>query len=446
MIYVASQATSTVSVIDGSSNTVTTTIPLSGYLAAVAVNSTTNTVYVTNYAGAGSIEVIDGATNSVTTSISAGSLQWGIAVDPTTNIIYKSDTFDDTVSAIDGGSNTVVTMLPVGDAPVGIAVNTVKHTVFTANEYDGTVSVIQGATPPVVITSRPTAVVKRIGGADPYATAVAVSQAAFADASAGAVVLASESRFPDALVGMPLASAKNAPILLTAGASLPDVTLAELTRVLPAGGTVYLLGGATAIPASVAAQLTSLGYVATRIGGTDRYRTAVAVADTLGDPTTVFLASGTNFPDALAAGPAAAHVGGIVLLTDGTTMPAATSAYLSAHRGNVYAVGGPAAAADRNATKVVGADRYETAAEVAKTFFANPSAVSIANGATFADALRDGASLDGPLLLTTSAGLAAPASTYVASVRTSLSTVTVVGDTAALRDATVTATKTALGQ
>jgi putative cell wall-binding protein len=245
---------------------------------------------------------------------------------------------------------------------------------------------------------------------------------------------------------VPLASAKNGPILLTAGATLPDVTLAELTRVLPTGGPVYLLGGAAAIPTSVATQLTSLGYAVTRIAGADRYRTAVAVADTLGDPTTVLLASGASFADALVAGPAAAHVGGVVLLTDGDTMSAATSDYLSAHQGNVFAVGGPAAAASQDATKVLGTDRYETAVEVAKKFFVNPTTVSIANGSTFADALRGEASLNGPLLLTVPVGLAAPASTYLASVRASLSTVTVVGGTAALPDSIGSATKTALGQ
>jgi YVTN family beta-propeller protein len=443
-IYVANQFDSTVSVIDGRFDTVTTSITIPGSLAAMAVNPATNTIYVNNYAGTGSIAVIDGATNSVSASISAGSVTWGLAVDPTTNTIYETDVFGDTVTAIDGGSNTVITTLPVGDSPVGVAVNTVKHTVYVANDSDGTVSVIQGAVPPA--PSRPAPVVTRVAGADRYTTAVALSQAAFADASAGAVVLASGLSYPDALVGVPLASGKNGPILLAAGATLPDVTRAELTRVLPAGRMVYLLGGPAAIPASVATQLTSLGYAVTRIAGADRYRTAVAVADSLGDPTTVLVASGTSFPDALVAGPAAAHVGGVVLLTDGDTMSTATSDYLAAHQGAVFAIGGPAAAASRDVSKVVGADRYETAAEVARKFFANPTAVSIANGSTFADALRGGAALDGPLLLTTPPGLAAPASTYLASVRTSLSMVTVLGGTAALPDSTMSAAKTALGQ
>jgi putative cell wall-binding protein len=327
-----------------------------------------------------------------------------------------------------------------------VAVNTAKHTVYVANNIDGTVSVIQGAVPPVATPSRRAPVVTRVAGADRFATAVALSQSAFPDKTAGAVVLASGSSYPDALVGVPLARAKNAPMLLTTGAALPDVTMAELARVLPAGESVYLLGGLVAIPASVATQLTLLGYHVTRVAGADRYRTAVAVAGTLGNPATVLMASGASFPVALVAGPAAAHVGGVVLLTDGNAMTAATSDYLSAHRGEIFAVGGPAAAAAQGATRVAGANRYETAADVANKFFTVPSAVTVASGVSFADALRGGGSMDGPLLLTDPSGLAAPASTYLASVRTSLSTVTVVGGTNALQDPILSDIKGALGQ
>ena len=64
--------------------------------------------------------------------------------------------------------------------------------------------------------------------------------------------------------------------------------------------------------------------------------------------------------------------------------------------------------------------------KVENEFFTAPSAVTVASGLRFADAMRGESSLDGPLLLTDAAGLAAPAST-LASVRTSLSTATVLG-------------------
>ena len=110
-------------------------------------------------------------------------------------------------------------------------------------------------------------------------------------------------------------------MLFAAGGILTPATTAEIQRVLPAGGTVYILGGTTAVPASVATTLTGLGFVVTRLSGADRYATAVAVAGAIGNPGTVLLATGTNFPDALSAGPAAAHLGGAVLLTNGSTLP-----------------------------------------------------------------------------------------------------------------------------
>lgn len=447
-IYVANQSADTVTVIDGTTNGVTTTISLPGSPAAIAVNPTTNSVYVNIYAPTHTVVVIDGSTNTVTTtSIPVAGNGWGLGVDAGTNTIYLTDPFDDTVLVIDGATGAVVATLPVGASPTGLAVNPATHTAYVANNGDGTVSVIRRAAP-APTTTRPSTVVSRVAGADRYSTAVAASQATFAAGGAGAVVLASGTNYPDALVGSPLANVKNAPLLLTAGATLPAGTMAELTRVLPAGGNVYVLGGTAAVPASVTTQLTTLGYNVTRIGGADRYRTAVAVAAALGDPTTFLLASGTAFPDALVASPAAAHVHGAVLLTNGDEMVAATSDRLSAFPGEVYAIGGSAAAAWPAATSVAGADRYATAAAVARTFFTNPATVTVASGWSFADALP-GASMTkagGPLLLANRDALPLATSDYLASVKTSLLTVSVIGGPETLPDSIVTAIKSTLGQ
>ncbi|HEY3925517.1 MAG TPA: fibronectin type III domain-containing protein [Acidothermaceae bacterium] len=293
----------------------------------------------------------------------------------------------------------------------------------------------------------PTAPVQ-IFGVDRFATAVATSVAEFPSAaSAGAVVLARSDDYPDALVGIRFAAAKNAPLLFTSGGALTTSTQAEILRVLPAGGTVYLLGGPAAVPTSVAATLTGLGYVVQRLGGTDRFGTALAVAAALGNPGTVLLATGTNFPDALAAGPAATHVGGVVLLTNGSVLPASVRAYLNAHPGVVYAVGGPAAAADPTAIALMGADRYATAVAVAG-LFSTPSKLGVASGVTFADALSGGAFLariDGPLLLSAPTALPSSTSSYLQAVRSSVVSSTLFGGPAALASVVATAVATALG-
>ena len=76
---------------------------------------------------------------------------------------------------------------------------------------------------------------------------------------------------------------------------------------------------------TIATTLAGDGYTVARLAGADRYATAVAVAAALGNPTTVFEADGTNFPDALSAGTAATQQGAVVLLTSGSKMPAGSS-------------------------------------------------------------------------------------------------------------------------
>ncbi|HWB71842.1 MAG TPA: cell wall-binding repeat-containing protein, partial [Egibacteraceae bacterium] len=118
---------------------------------------------------------------------------------------------------------------------------------------------------------------ERIDHADPTAAAVAISRARFADGQADHVVLSRDDTFPDSLAGAPLTA--GGPLLLTATATLSDATAAELDRVLPDGGVVYLLGGVAAIGQGVQDTLAARGYDVRRLAGPSRVETAVAVAD-----------------------------------------------------------------------------------------------------------------------------------------------------------------------
>jgi hypothetical protein len=282
--------------------------------------------------------------------------------------------------------------------------------------FGRTLSSVQTETyaPPNSATITPT----RVFGADRQSTAVAASQDAFPTAgAAGTVVLARADVFADALAGGPLAATKHGPLLLTSPGALDPVTKAEISRVLPAGGTVYLLGGTSALSDSVAAAVLALGDVPMRLAGADRFSTAVAIAGALGNPATVFEASGLNFPDALSAVPAAVADHGAILLTDGPSQAAVTAAYDAAHPGSRFAIGGPAAWADPSAIAIAGADRYATSAAVALAFFPNASAISIASGENFPDALGAGplaGAADEPMLLLNSEGtVAEPIAAYL---------------------------------
>jgi len=280
----------------------------------------------------------------------------------------------------------------------------------------------------------------RLSGADRQSTAVAASASAFPSAgSASAVVLARADAFADALAGGPLAAAKHAPLLLTSSGSLDAVTAAEIQRVLPKGGTVYLLGGTSALSDAVANAITAMGDVPTRVAGTDRYATAVAIAGVMGNPTTVFEASGTNFPDALSAVPAAVATHGAILLTNGAAQAATTAAYLTAHATSRYAVGGPAAFADPSAIGIAGADRYATSDAVALAFFPTTTGVSVASGANFPDALAAGpvaGAAQQPVLLVPSTGaLPEPITSYLATHAGGIASAQAFGGTSAVAEA-----------
>ncbi len=251
--------------------------------------------------------------------------------------------------------------------------------------------------------------VDRIAGLNRVETAVEASFALFSDAGtaddATAVVLATSQGFADGVSGGPLSAAVDGPLLLTGGSALDPTTADEITRILPTGGTVHVLGGVGAISATVAASLTKLGFKVNRLEGVNRYATAVAVAKSMPGATKVLLTSGVVFPDALSAGPAAAHVGGVVLLTQGPIMPSETKTYLATKAAEVFAIGGAAAKAAPTTLadhQLVGVDRYETGTKVASKFFSSPDMVTFASGENFPDALSGGAFaslLDSPILL-----------------------------------------------
>jgi YVTN family beta-propeller protein len=152
MIYVANSASNSMSVIDGSNNSVTSVLT-GTFPYGVAVDSATNRVYVTNNSD-DSVSVFTGAGVPVGLIVDP-SLEGplGVAVNPVTNTIYVANggcPCGTTVSVINGLTNTVVTVITVGDRPSAIAVNSVTNRIYVTNAADGTVSVINGLTNTVI--------------------------------------------------------------------------------------------------------------------------------------------------------------------------------------------------------------------------------------------------------------------------------------------------------
>jgi putative cell wall-binding protein len=192
--------------------------------------------------------------------------------------------------------------------------------------------------------------ISRLGGADRYATAAAVSRATFAPGTATAYV-ATGLAFPDALVGGAAAARAGAPVLLARAGALPGATEAELRRLAPA--RIVVLGGPSAIGDGVVAKLRTLatsGSV-TRLSGSDRYATAVAISAAsfpVGVPA-LYVATGQSFPDALVAVPAAAKSGSALMLVPGSaSVPSAIrNEAARLHPGRLALLGGMAAMNER---------------------------------------------------------------------------------------------------
>lgn len=165
------------------------------------------------------------------------------------------------------------------------------------------------------------ATAQRIEGFDRYSTAVAVSKVAFPGA-ANTVFLAFGGNFPDAVVAGSLGANEQAPVLLVEQNSVPGVVMDRLKELNPSA--IHIVGGPGVISDSVRDQVKSAtGVTPTRIFGGDRHATSVAgsVHAFPSGTDTVYIATGANFPDALAAGPAGAADDAPVLLVQSACMP-----------------------------------------------------------------------------------------------------------------------------
>ena len=160
-------------------------------------------------------------------------------------------------------------------------------------------------------------VIERLSGVSRIETSVAISRDLYPDdTTATAAVLARSDDFADALAGAPFAYERDAPLLLTDRAGLSPATAEELQRVLPSRAVVYLLGGLGALHENVERDVQALGFTTRRLGGDSRFATAADIAnESLRRAPDVVVASGSSFPDALAASSPAARDGMPILLT-----------------------------------------------------------------------------------------------------------------------------------
>ncbi|PPG70850.1 cell wall-binding repeat-containing protein [Rathayibacter rathayi] len=170
--------------------------------------------------------------------------------------------------------------------------------------------------------------IRRLGGVDRYDTSQRIIQYAFSGGSATAW-LATGEKFPDALSASAAAGAVDAPVILTNGTV---ATADALTRGLISGlGVKTLTIAGSPLSVSSGIELSIQGPEITRIGGTDRYDTSEKLNKAaFGSVKTVYLATGENFPDALAGATAAGFTGSPLFAVQPTCVPSAVLADISA--------------------------------------------------------------------------------------------------------------------
>ncbi len=252
----------------------------------------------------------------------------------------------------------------------------------------------------------------RLAGKNRYETAANISSVStpFSDN----VVLACGMNYADALAGVPLANALNAPILLTEKDTLPKETLEEIKRIK--AKNVFLLGGEGAISAGVEKALLDKSLKVERIAGSTRFETATKIAEKMQTvsgkaPSEVFFVYAFNFADALSASTAAAVKGApIIYLKSEGEIDSATKSYLGTVKGKVktaYVIGGSGVISNEmkssaasvlgltlpaSVQRIAGTNRYETCVAVNSTFngVLTGNSFCIATGQDFPDALAGG--------------------------------------------------------
>ncbi|MDR3539367.1 MAG: cell wall-binding repeat-containing protein, partial [Desulfosporosinus sp.] len=150
-------------------------------------------------------------------------------------------------------------------------------------------------------------VVTRLAGNDRYATSLKVAQAM---GKFNQAVIATGEDFPDALSIAPIAAMKGIPIILTPKDNLPAGLKDYLNKTVQ---NTYVVGGVGVVSDTVLNQLPS----PMRLSGVDRYETNLSIIKEFSSDLNFencYLATGEDFPDALAGSALAASTSSPIIL------------------------------------------------------------------------------------------------------------------------------------
>ncbi|MFR9276115.1 cell wall-binding repeat-containing protein [Finegoldia magna] len=256
--------------------------------------------------------------------------------------------------------------------------------------------------------------VERVAGKNRVHTAISTSKRFFKKSKY--VIIADSGNYPDALTATVLAHVLDAPILLNNTRYLEDDVAREIVRL---GATeVIIVGGHKSISENVKSQLAKFDQnKVQRIWGRDRYITSSELAYEIqrltGKVNKAIIASGENFPDALATAPLGSkEIAPILLVTRNQMDKKVSKALKDLNIKRVYVAGGQYSVSKKLEAQLPqvirrfsGQDRYETAILVASYTYPESKEVFVASGEVFPDALVIGpvcARRKAPILLSKS--------------------------------------------
>ncbi|WCL58074.1 N-acetylmuramoyl-L-alanine amidase [Bacillus safensis] len=231
--------------------------------------------------------------------------------------------------------------------------------------------------------------VSRIEGSNRYEVAVNAAKRGWQEAPA--VVLVGGDAYADALSAVPYAYQQGAPVLLTNAGSLSGAVKTGLQQLKTK--RVTILGGTASISEKVVKQLKAMNLSVSRIQGKNRYELAANVAKHMKSASAAVVVNGSAYADAVAIAPYAAKQGYPILLTDAKGLRQETANLLKNKAVKRTIVIGGEASVNKptfqklpSPVRISGANRYEAAAQIAKTYPMKTSQTFMSQGYAYADA------------------------------------------------------------
>ena len=330
-------------------------------------------------------------------------------LNPTTGLFEQ---FNEVAATIDGSGAYKLAGLAAGEYVVRFADSNATQPGFATSYYDHTDSLWDSK--PITITAGQNVTGidgtagpwqwygGRIAGADRFDTSVQIALGSYGPGKAKVVYVANGVNFPDALGASAAAARSGGPLLMTRQDFVPASVVNAIKTLAPP--KIVVVGGLAAVGASAFAQLQKLAPNVTRVSGDDRFATSRAVASAAfpaGGVTSVFIATGNAFPDALVAGSAAGYQNSPLVLVNGWSgsLDAATKQLITTLAPmRIYIAGGVNSVStgiQRDLEKLgvptvlrlAGGDRFGTAQAVNKEVFPFADTAFVASALGFPDAL-----------------------------------------------------------